>query len=155
MNKMTRLTLLPGVRLTYLQTEKFKTDYISVNFLRPLTEEEAPLGALLPSVLLRGTERYPDMSAICAQLDILYGAGIDGTSRKKGEVQVIGFYMDFIDDALSPDGSAVLAPALDFLGQVLLHPLLEDGVLKAEFVESEKLNLIMLDDKIPAGARLV
>lgn len=142
MNNVTQLALLPGVRLTYLQTEKFKTDYVSVNFLRPLTEEEAPLGALLPSVLLRGTEQYPDMSAMCARLDTLYGAGIDGSSRKKGEVQIIGFYMDFIDDALSPDGSAVLAPAMDFLGQVLLHPLLEEGQLKSEYLEGEKFNLI-------------
>ncbi len=142
MDNLTQLSLLPGVRLTYLQTEKFKTDYVSINFLRPLTEADAPLGALLPSVLLRGTERYPDMSAICAQLDTLYGAGIDGASRKKGEVQIIGFYMDFIDDALSPDGSAVVAPSMDFLGEVLLHPVLENGLLKAEFVEGEKFNLI-------------
>ncbi len=142
MNNQTQLTLLPGVRLTYLQTEKFKTDYVSVNFLRPLTEQDAPMGALLPSVLLRGTERYPDMSAMCAQLDTLYGAGIDGSSRKKGEVQIIGFYMDFIDDALSPDGSEVLNPAMDFLGQVLLHPLLENGLLKTDYLEGEKMNLI-------------
>lgn len=142
MDSMTRLELLPGVRLTCLQTDKFKTDYISLNLLRPLREEEAPLGALLPNVLLRGAEQYPDMQAICARLDTLYGAGIDAISRKKGEVQVLGLYMDFIDDALSPDGSPVLAPSLDFLRQVLLHPALEDGLLREDYVESEKLNLI-------------
>ena len=108
MNELIRLPLLPGVRLTYLQTDKFKTDYISLNLLRPLRRDEAPLGALLPSVLLRGTEQHPDMEAICARLDSLYGTGIDAFARKKGEVQIIGFYMDFVDDALSPDGSEVL-----------------------------------------------
>lgn len=142
MNELIRLPLLPGVRLTYLQTDKFKTDYISLNLLRPLRRDEAPLGALLPSVLLRGTEQYPDMEAICARLDSLYGTGIDAFARKKGEVQIIGFYMDFVDDALSPDGSEVLAPAVDFLGQALLHPVLEDGCLRADYVENEKINQI-------------
>lgn len=142
MNQIERIALMPGVWLSYLQTDKFKTDYVSLNLLRPLREDEASLGALLPSVLMRGTAAHPDMQSICACLDTLYGAGFDAISRKKGEVQILGFYMDFIDDALSPDGSAVVLPSLQFLGEVLLHPLLEDGLLRADFVESEKVNLI-------------
>jgi len=142
MNNITQKLLRPGVRLTCLQTDRFKTDYISLNLLRPLRAEEASFAALLPSVLLRGTEQYPDMQSICARLDMLYGMGIDGTSGKRGEVQILGLYMDFIDDALVPDGSAMLEPAVDFLTQVLLHPVLENGLLRTDYVEGEKTNLI-------------
>ncbi len=140
---MEQTELFPGVSLTYIQSRQFKTDYVSLNILRPLLEDEAPLGALLPSVLLRGTRTLPDMQAICACLDNLYGAGIEAISRKKGEVQLLGFYMDFIDNCYVPDGSDILSDALRFLGQLLLDPLLDsDGLLPDAFVQSEKENLI-------------
>ena len=51
-----RMELLPGVTLTAVQTEKFKTGCFSINFFRPLRREEAAMNALIPSVLLRGSE---------------------------------------------------------------------------------------------------
>ena len=52
----TRLELLPDVYLTAVQTSRFKTACFSLSFLRPLRQEEAGMNALLPSVLLRGSE---------------------------------------------------------------------------------------------------
>lgn len=139
---MRRSEILPGVYLTVEQTEKYKTALLSLSLLRPLREETASLGALLPSVLLRGTRAYPDMERISEHLDSLYGAGFSGTVRKKGETQAIGFFADFIDDALAPGGERILREMTDFLGQVLLHPYLEDGTFSEDYVESEKRNLI-------------
>lgn len=42
----------------------------------------------------------PDMGAISAWLDERYGAGVQATVRKKGEVQAVGFFMDYIDESL-------------------------------------------------------
>ncbi len=139
---MLRREILPGVFLTAEQTDKYKTALLSLNLLRPLESGTASLGALLPSVLLRGTEKYPDMERISALLDGLYGAGFSGVVRKKGETQAIGFFADFIDDALAPGGEPILAEMTRFLGEVLLHPYLEDGAFSEDYVESEKLNLI-------------
>ena len=96
-----RMELLPGVTLTAVQTEKFKTGCFSINFFRPLRREEAAMNALIPSVLLRGSEGCPDLRAIAARLDELYGASAGTLIRKKGEVQMTGFYADFIEDALA------------------------------------------------------
>ena len=131
--------LLPGVFLTAVQTEKFKTGCFSINFLRPLRAEEASANALIPSVLLRGSEHCPDLRAIAARLDDLYGASIGTLIRKKGEVQMVGFYADFIEDALA--GEPVFASVMTFLGELLLQPRLEDGHFVQEYVESEKRNL--------------
>ncbi len=49
-----RIMLMPGVYLTGITTDKFKTSCLSLNLLRPLCREEASLNALLPDVLLRG-----------------------------------------------------------------------------------------------------
>ena len=110
-----RMELLPGVTLTAVQTEKFKTGCFSINFFRPLRREEAAMNALIPSVLLRGSEGCPDLRAIAARLDELYGASAGTLIRKKGEVQMTGFYADFIEDALA--GEPVFAPMMDFLGK--------------------------------------
>lgn len=134
-----RMELLPGVTLTAVQTEKFKTGCFSINFFRPLRREEAAMNALIPSVLLRGSEGCPDLRSIAARLDELYGASVGSLVRKKGEVQLTGFYADFIEDTLA--GEAVFAPVMDFLGELLLRPRLEDGCFVREYVESEKRNL--------------
>ena len=58
------IELAAGVTLLAVQTEKFKSGCFSFNLMRPHTKAAAPLDALLPSVLLRGSERWPDMRAI-------------------------------------------------------------------------------------------
>lgn len=81
---MTELTLSPGVTLRVVQTKKFKTSLLAVTFVEPLTAEHAALHALLPKVLHRGTQAHPDMQALSAALDELYGGSIQPILRKKG-----------------------------------------------------------------------
>lgn len=134
-----RIEILPGVFLTAVQTDKFKTGCFSINFLRPMCRAEASMNALIPSVLLRASERYPDIPSISARLDELYGASMGTLVRKKGEVQLVGFFADFIEDALA--GEPVFVPVLEFMAEILLHPLTKNGHFVPEFVEGEKRNL--------------
>lgn len=134
-----RTEILPGVYLTAVQSDKFKTGCMSLNFLRPMRKSEAAANALIPSVLLRGSESCPDIASISARLDELYGASIGTLIRKKGEVQLVGFYCDYVQDELV--GEAVFAPLMAFLAELLLRPKLENGVFDAAIVKSEKQNL--------------
>ncbi len=136
------MEILPGVFLTSVQSDKFKTGCLSISFLRPLRRQEAPANALLPAVLLRGCRDYPDMSAISAFLDEHYGASLGVLVRKKGEVQTTGFYAGFLEDCLTLDGTPILAPMVDFLGKVLLDPVLEGGGFVPAWVEGEQQNLL-------------
>ena len=45
-----RTQILPGVYLTAVQSDKFKTGCFSLNLLRPMKKEEAAANALIPSV---------------------------------------------------------------------------------------------------------
>ena len=137
---MERRMLFPGVYLTAVQTDKFKTACVSLNLLRPLCQEEASLNAVLPNVLLRGTQTLPDMEAISARLDTLYGASLDGLVRKHGEVQTVSFFADCLEDSLA--GESILAELIMLIGEVLLNPVLENGHFSEEFLEVEKQNLI-------------
>lgn len=135
-----RTELFPGVFLSAVETKKFKTGCFSLNILRPLCRQEAAANALFPSVLLRGTERCPDIPAISAVLDELYGANVGMLIRKKGEVQTTGFYADFVEDRFSSE--PVFSPLMHFLGELLLHPVLEDGAFRKDYFEGEKRNLL-------------
>lgn len=139
---MNKIPLLPDISLWAMQTQKFKTGCFSVNFLRQHCRQTAALDALLPNVLLRGTEQYPDIAAISTRMDELYGASFGSLARLKGEVKMTGFYADYIEDDFLPDGDTVFAPLLDFLHQVLYHPFTENGCFPSKSVEGEKQNLI-------------
>ena len=134
-----RTEILPGVYLTAVQSDKFKTGCFSLNLLRPMKEEEAAANALIPSVLLRGSETCPDIASISAKLDELYGASVGTLVRKKGEVQLVGFYCDYVQDEYVDE--PVFAPLMAFLAELLLHPRLENGAFPEAVVDSEKLNL--------------
>ena len=138
----TNMNIAPGVTLHVLPTDKFKTACFSINFVREHSRENAGPDALLPSVLLRATEKYPDIQSISVRLDELYGATFGTLVRRKGDVQLVGFYADFIEDDFLPEGEGVFAELIDFAEQVLLHPYTENGCFCERFVEGEKQNLI-------------
>ena len=137
-----RKEIMPEVFLTYLPADKFKTCLLSAHLVTPLRKETASLNALLPAVLRRGTALHPDMESLSAALDTLYGATIDYTVRKKAERQCVGFVCSAIDDAFAPGGEKLLEPLCGLLGELFLQPVTENGRFSAEYVESEKQNLI-------------
>lgn len=133
-----RNEIMPGVWLTCLTTEKFKTGCFSISLLTQLTRETAAMNALIPHVLRRGTRRFPDLEQLSGELDRLYGVGISPAVRKIGEIQSVGFVTDFVDGHYVPAYVGLFNDALKLTCEVLLDPCLEDGQLTRSYVESEK-----------------
>lgn len=158
---MTRQALMENVYLNYIPSEKFKTGFLSAQLVMPLERESAALNALLVNVLSRGTVRCPDMAAISARLDALYGARLEPTVRKKGENQVFGFVASSIDERFLPEGERLLEPLTDLLGDMLCNPATKNGRLNGAYVDSERVNLADLirsdinDKRLYAGRRLI
>lgn len=135
-----RLELMPGVWLNMVQTDRFKTGCFSVNLLRPLTRETAAPNALIPSVLLRGCRSCPDMQTISQRLDTLYGASVGTLVRKKGEVQSVGMYTDFLEDRYA-ESEPVFSQMMKFLRELIFEPCMENGGFLEDFVDGERCNL--------------
>ena len=154
-------TLFPGITLRAFQDSRFKQGALSIQFLRLMSSREAAMNALLPSVLLRGTKCHPTLRSITEHLDTLYGASVNPLVRRVGDYQTTGLYLSFMDDRFALPGDQVTKPVLELLAQVLLRPRLENGVFCAEFVESEKHNLISLiesqinDKRVYAANRML
>ena len=136
------IELFPGVTLRCCRDDRFKQNVLSLQFLRPMCREEASLNALLPAGLLRGCKSCPDMRSVTLKLDDLYGASIGALVRRTGDIQSTGLSCGFIDDRFTLEGDALLAPMMAFLEEILLDPVTADGVFSAEYVASEKQNLI-------------
>ncbi len=136
------IEILPGISLRCYSDTRFKQGCISMQIVRPMQREEAAKNALIPAVLLRGTGKYPDMRDVILRLDDLYGASVGALVRRVGDYQTTGLQSSFIEDRYALAGDQVLEPMVDFLCELLLHPALENGVFRADYVESEKKNLI-------------
>lgn len=158
---MQTFSLPGGITLDCFQDGRFKQSCLSLQFITPMQKNTAALNALLPAVLLRGTESAPDLRDITLRLDDLYGASVGSLVRRVGDYQTTGFYCGFVADKYALDGDKVFAPMVDFLRELLLQPLLEKGVFCENFVESEKRNLISAiesqrnDKRTYASARLL
>ena len=135
-----RISLLPGVRLTAVRSEKFKTSCLSISLLRPLRRGEAGLNALIPSILLRGCGPWPGMRELSRFLENAYGASVGSILRKRGEVQMIGLYAEFLDDALLPE--PMLQTMISLLGSLLLDPVTVDGGFHPDYFAVERDNLL-------------
>jgi len=142
LHTITEDEIIPGVSLTCITTDKFKTGCLTINLVCKLKRETAAALALLPRVLRRGSANLPDMQAISTALDDLYGARIEPLVRKKGEMHTIGLFADFPDDRFIPDGQSVLEETAALLGEMLLSPNMQDGYFRDDYVNSEKANLI-------------
>ncbi len=146
------MELLPGITLRCFRDDRFKQGALSIQFIRLMKKEEASLNALLPAVLLRGTEFCPDLRAITWRLDDLYGASVSALVRRVGDHQTTGLFCAFMEDRFALEGDKIMEPMVAFLEELLFHPLLEDDVFCDSFVRSEKKNLIstiesMVNDK--------
>ena len=119
------IELFPGVRLTAVQSSRFRTGCFRVSFLSPLRSETAAMNALIPDLLLRGCRTCPDPTAVSRFLDDACGASVGGLVRKHGQIQTAGIYAAFLEDAVAQE--PLLERLCGFVHDLLFEPLVKDG----------------------------
>ena len=122
---MTRKILRDGIALTCITTDRFKTNMLTAFLIRPLSEGEATQNALLPRVLRRGNKKHPTLTAMSNRLADLFGAGLHGDVRKRGEFHCFGLTADFI-------GGENLGDVSEMLFDTLLNPVFSDDYILSE-----------------------
>ena len=140
MEEQTR-ELFPGVRLTMMRTDRFRSGCFSVHLLRPLRAEDVSRDALLPFVLRRGTRTLPDEARISSALDGLFGSSLEPDLLQMGETLPIGFRAAFPEDRFLSDGEDCLSRIVALSGEVLLDPVTRGGLLRDDYVRFEGQNL--------------
>lgn len=141
MNKV-RTEIMPGVWLTSIQSDRFKSACMSVTLLTQLSRDTATMNAMIPFVLRRGTSTYPDMRALADRLDELYGTVIEPVVRRVGEIQCIGFFASLPETRFIPNGAGILTDAASLMADMLLNPHTRGGLLLPKYVDSEREKLL-------------
>ena len=129
------------VNLNYLKTEKFKTNYISFDFISMLDRKNVHYNAMLPLILMRGTTKYPTLAEISKRLQYLYSVDISATNSSFGQYQNFGIKVNMLNDRFASDVS-ITKETIDLVCEILFNPLLENGVFIKKYTEEKKNSLI-------------
>ena len=130
-----------GLSLTAIQTDKFKSETLSVSLVAPIEKKLSPMSALVLALIKRGCEKFPSQGEINLRLDDLYATSISIRSNRMGDYNVLGFTAEMLCESYTDGKMDILGGALDVLTQLLFHPLTdENGHFLSAYVESEKKN---------------
>lgn len=130
--------LCEGVQCLTLPDPRFKTALLTVALFLPLAEDTVEQYALLPRLLIRGCEAYPDFTALNRRLNQLYGASVTGDVARVGEAQAIVLTAECTSDRYALKGEALTASCAQLLCDMLFRPVLQDGVFREEDVNTER-----------------
>jgi len=138
---ITRSKLGNGLHLNKVITEKFKSNYIAINLIRPLDKNEVTTNSLLSSILGRGTESYSSKALLERRLEELYGANLNVTISKRGERHILRVSIEWADSRFTGDNSYE-EDVISLLKDTLFNPFLPKGLFEESQVLQEKKNLI-------------
>jgi predicted Zn-dependent peptidase len=133
----THRTLKNGINLFIHSTDKFKTNTFCIFIHQNLKKETATMTALLPFVLKRGTQSFPTSRHLSLYLENLYGADMGGDILKRGESQILQFFMETVNQKYVT-GDDIIDSSLKAFKELVLNPVEEDGSFKQAYVEQEK-----------------
>lgn len=130
-----------GVKLHLINTNKFKTNIVSVFLTKKLTRENITKEALIPAVLRLGTANVKTQEELNKKLENMYGADFNCGIEKRGDNHVLKFYIEAIEDEYALNGETIQKEAINLLLDIVFNPLIENSGFKKEYVDGEKENL--------------
>lgn len=120
------------MELYICKNTKFKTNLIQVFILNGLDKETVSKNALVPFILYRGSENYPDSKNFKIQLDYLYGAELTVSVWKRGELQIINFSLEIVNEKYLPTNEKVFRKGISLLRELLLSPRFTEDYFQQE-----------------------
>ncbi len=150
-------TLVPGVNLTYVRQEKYKTEQLGVSFILPLNSINAAGLTLLSRVISRGTSRHATLKSLTRALEENYGCDIAVYPNKIGESLCFTFSLSSLKNRYAIRGEDIFGASLKLLSDLIFSPRLVGGFFDGNYVNREKQTLteqiISLINNKPAYAK--
>ncbi len=150
-----------GVQGIFHKTDRFSTTLISFHFYMPLNKATAAGYSLLPFLMTTCSSKYPDFSRLNYKLSKLYGASLEASAEKIGDLQALKIAVSVIDDKFALDGEELCSAACELLLNLIFSPKTENGEFFDEDVEREKRKAIehirseFAEKRIYAKSRLI
>ncbi len=135
----TKLTQIEnGVEGLFVKNERFSTTLISFHFYMPLKKDSAAALSLLPFLMTTCSSKYPDFSKLNYKLSKLYGASLEASAEKIGDLHALKVAVSVIDDKYALDGEELCSRACELLLNLIFSPKTENGEFFTEDIEREK-----------------
>lgn len=134
-------TIEQGIKLHFINTNKYKTNLITVFLSVPLDRKTATKNALIAAILRLGTKTSPTQEEINKKLEEMYGAEFNCGVEKIGENQLLKFYIEVLNDKFLPQQEKLLEQAINQILDIVFNPLLEGEGFLQKYIDTEKENL--------------
>jgi predicted Zn-dependent peptidase len=150
-----QIELKEGIKFHTINTDKFKTNLISVFMTTKLDRENVTKNAVISAILRRGSKTMPSQEEISKQMEEMYGGSFDCGLDKTGDNQVLKFYLETVNDNFLPRNSEdMLKTSIEKLLEIVFNPYIENESFKPEYVKQEKGNIKQrIEGKIDNKAR--
>lgn len=125
-----------GVKLLCVNSNKFKTNCIKVDFYLPIGEHLAAQN-VLTSLMGHTSAKYDTFTSFNAKVESLYGADFETGIATIGERVRIRFSVEIPDDRFSLDGNSIAEETVDFLVDIIKNPHCENGEFDKTATERE------------------
>ncbi|EGJ41929.1 peptidase M16 inactive domain protein [Streptococcus sanguinis SK49] len=136
------MEITKGVRLHFIQSEKFKTNKIRVRFSAPMSKETVAGRVLTASMLETVNAVYPTSQAFRERLANLYGADYSTSLSRRGLVHYLDINLSFVRDKFLSRKNVLTDAMLDFLKASLFSPLVSQDAFDESAFEIEKKNIL-------------
>ena len=115
-----------------IQTDKFKTITVKVNFKRELKKEEITKRNILVNAILEGTKNNPSKRLLEIKTETLYDLGYRVSNYSSGIYSILSFDMTYINPKYTEEGMS--EESFKFLSELIHNLNSEDGsVAKLNF----------------------
>ena len=136
------MEITKGVRLHFIQSEKFKTNKIKVRFSAPMSKETVAGRVLTASMLETVNAVYPTSQAFRERLANLYGADYSTSLSRRGLVHYLDINLSFVRDKFLSRKNVLTDAMLDFLKASFFSPLVSQDAFDESAFEIEKKNIL-------------
>lgn len=136
------MKIVDGVNLHLIQTEKFKTNKLTVRFTGLRRKETVANRVLVAQMLGLANQDYPTHQAFRRALADMYGTTLSTHISVKGNYHILDIDIDFLNNRFLMGQENLLEQVLDFLYNVLYNPLSTLEQFQSTAFDLEKENLI-------------
>lgn len=146
MNPIKEYELADGVIFNSISDDRFKTMKLLANIYLPLNEETVSANALLCYVMVRCCKKYPDMLTMSRKLGSLYGAEVNGSVSKVGDMQCLKIDIGGLSDKYAINGEKISEELSKLLCEVIFNPKVENGrFCESDMLQEKRQILDMID----------
>ena len=119
--------------LHIINTDKFKTINVMVNFKRKIKKDEITIRNLLNDLLINTSKKYKTSRDIEIETEELYDLGVSSNPHKSGNYHIISFKETFLNEKYTEVG--MNEKSIEFLLELIFNANINDNKFDKEYFE--------------------